>query len=472
MLHRLLMLSFASLLAVNVAAMPAPVTPPPQNIFGESDEAKAQRMKWWTDGRFGMFIHFGLYAIPARGEWVKNKERIAEKDYDVYFRDFNPDLLDVREWVKKAKRAGMKYIVLTAKHHDGFCLWDTATTDYKSTKTPFGRDIVREYVEACRAEGLGVGLYYSVIDWHHSEYHIDNVHPLRPENDSDWTDDLYAKLNKNRDMEKYRKYMFAQVEELLTGYGKIDIVWFDFTTKHKYGKNWKDWEAVELLKMTRRHQPEIIVDNRLGLNDTDDGWDFVTPEQFKVSHWPLVRGKRAAWETCQTFSGSWGYSRDEKNWKTSSQILELLIETVGKGGNLILNVGPTARGEFDYRACSRLDAISEWMHFNARSIHGCTEAPAAFKPPANTLLTYNAEKKRLYIHLLKYPMGWLMLPFRSKIDRARFLHDGSEVKVRGVPTVQAEYGDDVVNDGAIVLPIEKPPVEIPVIEAILKDDAL
>ena len=459
----------ALLTAGGASAMPAPVVSPPQNIFGETAEAKAERMKWWTDGRFGMFIHFGLYSIPARGEWIKNRERMTDDVYDVYFRDFNPDLMDVREWARQAKKAGMKYMVLTAKHHEGFCLWDTDTTDYKSTKTPLGRDIVKEYVEACRAEGLGVGLYYSVIDWHHPDYPIDNVHPLKPENDSDWSDELYRKLNKDRDMAKYRRYMFAQVEELMTRYGKIDIVWFDFTTKHKYGKNWKDWEAVELLKMTRKHQPHIIVDNRLGLNETDDGWDFATPEQFKVSHWPLVRGKRVAWETCQTFSGSWGYARDEKNWKTSSQILELLIETVGKGGNLILNVGPTARGEFDFRARERLDSIAKWMHFNSRSIHNCTEAPQDLKAPANTLLTYNASTRRLYIHLLKYPMGWLMLQFRAKVDRARFLHDGSELKVRGVPTLQAEYGEDAVNDGAIILPIEKPPVEIPVVEVFMKE---
>ena len=461
---------FAASAAFAAAAMPAPVTEPPRNIFGETAEDKTQRMKWWTDGRFGMFIHFGLYAIPARGEWVKNRERISDEAYDVYFRDFNPDLLDARDWVRRAKNAGMKYIVLTAKHHDGFCLWDTDTTGYKSTATPFGRDIVKEYVEACRAEGLGVGLYYSVIDWHHPDYHIDNVHPLRPENDSDWNDGLYAELNKGRDMARYRRYMFAQVEELLTRYGKIDIVWFDFTTKHKYGKNWKDWEAVELLKTARRLQPQIIVDNRLGLDGTEDGWDFVTPEQFKVSHWPLIGGKRVPWETCQTFSGSWGYARDEKNWKTSSQVIELLAETVGKGGNLILNVGPTARGEFDFRARERLDAIGGWMRYNARAVHGCTEAPAGFKAPANTLLTYNPSTRRLYIHLLKYPMGWLMLSFRGKIDRARFLHDGSEVKVRGVPTLQAEYGEDAVHDGAIVLPIEKPPAEIPVIEVFLKED--
>ncbi len=443
---------------------------PPRNIFGESSEAKAARMKWWTDARFGMFIHFGLYALPARHEWVKSFEHLDADRYDrKYFPYFNPDLFDAREWARQAKATGMKYIVLTTKHHDGFCLWDTKTTDYKVTKTPFGRDLVREYVDACRAEGLHVGFYFSIKDWHHPDYTIDKTHPLRPPHGA-FTDEIYEKLNAGKDWNRYRDYMYEQVRELLTNYGKIDIIWFDYTVRDKYGKNWKDWESVELLKMTRHLQPHILVDSRLDLMDTEDGWDFVTPEQRRVTQWPLWEGKKAYWETCQTFSGSWGYYRDEQTWKSPHQLIELLVNSVSFGGNLILNVGPTGRGDFDDRATDRLAAIGRWMKRNARSIYGCTAAPESFKAPNGTLLTYNPETGRLYVHILSYPMSTIPIEFADRIAYAQFLHDGSEITIRpGRLTPHAQAGDMGASD-AFVLPILKPNVEIPVIECFLKPD--
>ena len=441
-----------------------------ENIFNESAEAKAQRMAWWTHDRFGMFIHFGLYAMPARHEWVRSKEYIPNEVYDKkYFSRFNPDLFDAKAWAKAARKAGMKYMVLTTKHHEGFCNWDTQTTDYKITKTPFGRDLVKEYVEACRAEGLKVGFYFSIIDWHHPDFTIDRTHPLRPKNG--FTDESYAKLNEGRDMARYRAYMFAQVKELLSNYGKIDIIWYDFTASGKYGKTWQDWDARELMKLTRKLQPKVIVDNRLDLNaTTDDGWDFVTPEQYKVASWPMVRGKRVPWETCQTFSGSWGYFRDEATWKSVPQLIGLLVETVSKGGNLILNVGPTARGEFDDRATARLNGLGKWMHLNSRAVYGCTEAPAEFEAPNGTALTWNPETKRLYVHLFDYPMGLLPVNFWDKVDYAQFLHDGSElfVKPPRVSNQNGQSGDQQKNYGGFALPIVKPSVEVPVIEVFLK----
>ena len=178
--------------------------------------------EWFRHDRFGMFIHFGLYALPARHEWIKNIECTPEEKYQRYFAHFEPDLLDAREWAKQAKAAGMKYAVLTTKHHEGFCLFDTAYTDYKVTNTPFGRDIVREYVDAFRAEGLKIGFYYSLIDWHHPDFPIDVLHPRRRDPDAELQD-------QGRDMTKYAAYMRDQVRELLTGYGKIDILWFDFS---------------------------------------------------------------------------------------------------------------------------------------------------------------------------------------------------------------------------------------------------
>jgi len=423
----------------------------------ETEAQKAQRMKWWTDARFGMFIHWGLYALPARHEWVKNYERMTNEQYQKYFELFNPDLYNPKEWAKMAKTAGMKYVVLTSKHHEGFCLWDSKYTDYKATNTPIGKDLIKEYVEAFRAEGLKVGFYYSLIDWHHPDYTIDRVHPQRSDNDAD-----YEKMNAGKDMARYREYIKNQVRELLTNYGEISIIWFDFSFPGKNGKGRADWDSENLLKLARSLQPGIIVDDRLDLLDVEGGWDFTTPEQVKVAKWPERNGKRIPWETCQTFSGSWGYYRDETTWKSPAQLLELLIESVSKGGNLLLNVGPTARGTFDYRAQDRLKAMGEWMKYNGRSITGCTEAPAGLIAPANTLLTYNPETNRLYVHLLAYPLERLNFAgLAEKIKYAQFLHDASEIRFR-------PGSGENRKDLSFTLPVLKPPVEIPVLEIFLK----
>jgi alpha-L-fucosidase len=356
-----------------------------------------------------------------------------------------------------AKEAGMKYVVLTAKHHEGFCLFDSKFTDYKAPNTPYGKDIIREYVDALRGEGLKVGFYYSLIDWHHPEYTIDRVHPQRQESDT-----AYVRLNKNRDMAKYRIYLKNQVRELLTNYGEISVMWFDFSFPGKNGKDHNDWGSEDLLNMVRTLQPGIIIDDRLDLKEMEGGWDFESPEQYKVEKWPEHNGKKVYWETCQTFSGSWGYYRDENTWKSTPQLLELLIESVSKGGNLLLNVGPTARGVFDFRAQDRLKAMGEWMKYNNRSIYNCTEAPAEFVAPANTLLTYNPKTKRLYVHLLSYPMGNLTLRnMGDKVKYIQFLHDASEIKFR-------QGNGDAKNNLQLQLPVQKPPVEIVVLEVILK----
>ena len=423
----------------------------------ETAEQKSKRMEWWTDSRFGMFIHWGLYALPARHEWVKNNERMTNEQYQKYFEEFNPDLFNPKEWARMAREAGMKYVVLTAKHHEGFCQFDSKFTDYKSTNTPFGRDVIKEYVEALRAEGLKVGFYYSLIDWHHPDYTIDQVHPQRQVSDS-----AYARLNKGRDMSKYREYLKNQVRELLTNYGEISVIWFDFSFPGKNGKGHDDWDSEGLLKMVRTLQPGIIIDDRLDLKDKDYGWDFESPEQYKVDKWPERNGKKVSWETCQTFSGSWGYYRDENTWKSTPQLLELLIESVSKGGNLLLNVGPTGRGVFDFRAQDRLKTMGEWMKYNNRSIYNCTEAPAELVAPANTLLTYNPKTKRLYVHLLSYPMGRLVLKnMADKVKYIQFLHDASEIKFN-------KGSGEEKNNLNVELPVQKPPVEIVVLEVILK----
>src|SRR6185437_6278037 len=426
--------------------------PAQKRIGNETAAQKQKRMEWWTQDRFGMFIHWGLYALPARHEWVKNHERMTNADYEKYFKLFNPDLFDPAAWAKKAKAAGMRYAVLTTKHHEGFNLFDSQFTDYKATNTPAKRDLVREFVDAFRAEGIKVGFYYSLIDWHHPDYTIDKMHPQRPPVDSDTA---YARLNKGRDMAVYRKYLFNEVTELLTKYGKIDILWLEFSFPGKYGKGRDDWGYVALMKQIRKLQPGIIVDNRLDLNDYADGVDFETPEQVSPKELEKYRGK--TWETCQTFSGSWGYCRDENTWKTHRQLLDLLITSVSNGGNLILNVGPTARGEFDYRATRALDSLAHWMHANSVAIYNCTYAPATYQIPEGTKLTYNKTTKRLYVHLFSYPEnGKITLPgYNGKIKYAQFLNDHSELLYK--PSAKNK------EDLELTLPLKKPPYDIPVL---------
>ncbi|SDG75079.1 alpha-L-fucosidase [Mucilaginibacter sp. P25] len=443
-----LLLMFVLLMAPSVFA---------QKMIGtETDTQKEKRMEWWKDDRFGMFIHWGLYSQAARHEWVKHNEKIDNAGYQKYFDQFNPDLFDPQKWAKQAKAAGMKYAVLTTKHHEGFCLFDSKFTDYKAPNTKAKRDLVREYVNAFRAQGLKVGFYYSLLDWHHPQYTIDEIHPQSP---ADKSDASYAKLNKGRDMAKYRQYMRDQITELLTKYGKIDILWLDFSFPRKdgHGKGKDEWGSVELLKLIRKLQPGIIVDNRLNLEEYKDGADFETPEQVSTAELAKYRGK--TWETCQTFSGSWGYYRDENTWKTHRQLLDLLITSVSNGGNLILNVGPTARGEFDYRATRALDSLAYWMHANSKSVYNCTFAPDTYKIPEGTKLTYNKAAGKLYIHLFNYPQGKLVLPgYKGKIKYAQFLNDSSELL----------YKDGSGDDLELTLPAQKPPYEIPVIELTLQ----
>jgi len=444
-------------LAVAVAGSPA---------GPETEAERAARMKWWTEARFGMFIHWGLYALPARHEWVKSNERLSDEAYARYFKHFDPDLYNPREWARAARMAGMKYFVVTTKHHDGFCLWDSKLTDYKAPRTPYGKDLIRPLVEAMRAEGLRVGFYHSLLDWHHPEYPVDENHPMRD-------DKAFVMKARSRDIAKYDEYLFGQLKELLTEYGRIDTLFLDFSFPGPNGKGRKDWQSERLLKMIRELQPGIIINDRLDLLDVPGGWDYRTPEQFMPREWVAFEGRPVPWETCQTFSGSWGYYRDEETWKSVPQLLGLLIETVSKGGNLLLNVGPTARGTFDDRALERLQGMGAWMDKNGRSIYGCTQAPAEFPKPDNCLLTYNSETRRLYVHVLEWPLGVLALDgFAGRVEYAQLLNDGSEIPFteKGGQTgfMPGPRGTSGANTLVLRLPVRKPPVEIPVIELFLK----
>lgn len=431
------------------------------------EKQNAAAIRKWQQDRFGMFIHWGLYSLPARHEWVMMKEEIDPETYErKYFRRFNPKSYDPVIWAKLAKAAGMKYFVVTAKHHEGFCLWDSKYTDYKATNTPYGKDVLRPMIEAFRNEGMGIGIYYSLIDWHHPHFTIDRIHPLRNHPDAE-------EMNKRRDMSVYRQYLHNQVEELMTEFGKIDELWFDFSyetceywssRRGFVGKGREEWGSEKLIGMIRSHQPEIIINDRLQIEH-----DIKTPEQHQPQK-PLVKdGKPVVWEACQTFSGSWGYSRDETTWKSHDQLVQMLINTVACGGNLLMNVGPTSRGTFDDRAVNALQAYASWMNLHGESVYNC--GASAFAAPPDCRYTQNG--KRLYLHVFNWPFKHLHAPgLAGKIEYAQFLHDGSEVlfnepnpelEGHGHTSVKAEGGSVIFN-----LPVEKPAVTVPAIEIFLK----
>ena len=269
-------------------------------------------------------------------------------------------------------------------------------------------------------------------------------------------------------MKRYAQYMRDQVTELLTGYGKIDIIWFDFSYPGENGKGHEDWESEKLYELVQRLQPGIIVDNRL---DLPESADIVTPEQYTPDRGMVdADGRPVVWEGCQTFSGSWGYHRDEATWKSPRMCLEMLINHVSRGGNLLMNVGPTSRGYLDKRALDRLAAYGAWMRYNSRSIYGCGQAPAEFAAPEDCRFTWNPETKRLYLHCFAWPFKHIHLHgLGGKVRYAQLLADGSEIRMR-------ESQGDSLNSGTpenaltLELPVLLPEqgCEIPVIELILK----
>ncbi|HLS15999.1 MAG TPA: alpha-L-fucosidase [Beutenbergiaceae bacterium] len=419
--------------------------------------APSQRTGWFTHDRFGLFVHFGLYSVAARHEWVMTREKIAVEDYQRYAEVFDPDRFDAVALAREAKDAGMRYAVLTAKHHEGFALWDSAASDYNAMRY-CGRDLVAEFLEAMRAEGLKVGLYFSVIDWHHEDFTIDYHHPLRDEPD-------VAERNASRNMDTYRQFLHAQVREVLTGYGRLDYLFYDFTyvADHNQmaGKGPWDWDAEGLLAMTRELQPGIIVNDRLGIPG-----DLVTPEQYQPSE-PMAdtHGAPVVWEACQTLNGTWGYDRDNTNVKSPDLLVRMLVDTVAKGGNLLLNIGPDGRGAIPDRDLATLTAIGNWMELHEGAVIGA--GPAKVPAPPGTMVTQRGD--RLYVHLLAWPFGHLHLPgLAGKVSFARLLHDGSEIICEQIQSDQQAWnttpGGQPPGTLTLQIPVRRPDVELPVIE--------
>jgi alpha-L-fucosidase len=291
------------LMSAGAAAAAAPATALP------GDVDRDRRMKWWHEARFGMFIHWGLYSVLGRHEWAMENEGIPVPEYEQLARRFTPRPNAAREWARLAKRAGQRYMVMTTKHHEGFCFFDTKTTNYCAPKQACGRDLVKEFVEAARAEGLRFGFYYSLMDWHH------------PDGANCVKDEAARK--------RFVEYIHTHVRELMTNYGKVDVLWYDV--------NWpldaQGWESERMNEMVFKLQPDIIVNNRNGLPG-----DFATPEQR------IEAAKGQAWESCMTMNDSWGYHQADDNWKSPKTVVRNLITCARQGGNYLLNIGPKPDG--------------------------------------------------------------------------------------------------------------------------------
>lgn len=411
---------------------------------------REERTKWFQEARFGMFIHWGLYSIPAAGEWIMTNRQMTVEEYKPYFAEFNPTKYNPRQWAKLAKKSGMKYAVMTAKHHDGFCLFDSAYTDYKSTNTKAGRDLIKEYIDAFRTEDIKIGLYYSLLDWHHEDYpaYGDRHHPMRNNK---------AFKNKIHNFDNYVKYFHNQVKELVTGYGKIDIMWFDFSYDNMTGEKWK---ATELVDMIRKYQPDIIIDNRLDdkksikkANLSPYTGDFDSPEQIIPPKGVLNENRNPVpWEACITLNNNWGYASMDKDYKSSKQVVRSLVECVSKNGNMILNVGPNAKGEIPKESVAILEEVGEWLDDNGDSIYGCKGSYL----PKPEWGRYTQNGNLLYAHIYDRGIGHTNLNnLRGKIKKARLLKDCSEIKVE-FPWMAEEFeADAFINLPSAILPDEK-----------------
>ena len=360
----------------------------------------ADRIAWWQHDKFGMFIHFGLFSLIGQHEWALEAQGIPVADYQKLAAHFRPRPEAPREWAKLAKAAGQKYMVLTTKHHEGFCLFDTKLTDYCLPRQPGGFDLVKEYVAAARAEGLKVGFYYSLPDWHHPD-------------GMKWDDPVASK--------RFLAYIHGQVRELMSNYGKIDILWYD--TDGTKGP----WDGEKLNEMVFALQPDIIVNNRNGL----DG-DFSTPEQ-KID---AEAGK--AWESCMTLNNSWGFQRGDHAWKRVDEVIGNLATCARQGGNYLLNIGPMPDGTVPEPSVKILTEVGRWLERNGASIYGAEASEFSWHPSAN--LTHRGDK--LYVHIFAWPGNtpaaqWLDFykpatafgigGLKSKVRAARFLANGASI---------------------------------------------
>ncbi|MEX0322727.1 MAG: alpha-L-fucosidase [Puniceicoccaceae bacterium] len=410
--------------------------------LAETEAERDARMQWWKEARFGMFIHWGLYAVPAGeyrgvtskrkiGEWIMDSLNIPIAEYEKFANHFNPVDYDAEEWVRIAKDAGMKYIVITSKHHDGFALWDSKVSKWDiADASPYEKDLLKELADACEKEGIVLCFYHSIMDWHH------------PDAQAMW--EPYYNQNRritrtNPNFPRYiEKYMKPQLKELLTNYGDIGVLWFD----GEWVSDYTTEMGKDVDKYVRSLQPDIIINNRVdkgrlgmaGLDaEGDFAGDFGTPEQ----EIPDTGIEGTDWESCMTMNDTWGYRKDDKNWKSNEKLIHNLIDIVSKGGNFLLNVGPTAEGKIPQESVTRLKAMGKWLKVNGEAIYAAEASPVE----APAWGRYTTKGNTVYAHVFDWPAdGELKVEGIGKVKSASLLRPGSKQKL-------SVKGDTVVLKG-------------------------
>ena len=429
------------------------------------------KLDWWRDARFGMFIHWGLYAVPAgswedtgtgHAEWIRTTAQIPLETYDKFVEKFNPIHFDADAWCEMASDAGMGYVVITSKHHDGFCLFDSQHTDFDIMSTPFRRDIMKELAEAAPKHDIRMSWYHSIMDWHHRDYM-----PRRG-----WEKE---RSSEGADMQRYRKYLHNQVTELLTNYGPIGIMWFD----GEWEASWRGEYGKELYELCVGLQPEVIVNNRLGARGGMEGMtgmegyaggyggDYMTPEQ----EIPDAVDKGIDWETCMTMNDRWGYNMLDKNFKSTTDLLQKLSDIVSKNGNFLLNIGPKPDGTFPEESVQRLSEIGDWMDVNGEAIHGTVGSPFKVLEWGRATQKFHKDSTTLYMHVFDWPSnGSLVIPgLAGTVLDARVLGGGDAPFTMGAGKVTLEIPRTKPNIhiGVIAVEVQGKPViyEEPTISA-------
>lgn len=401
---RWLALSLLGGLALTILTGPATTT------AAETAAQHDARMAWWRDARFGMFIHWGIYAVPAHGEWYMTTGHVPLARYEQYAKEFDPTNFDAAAWVKTAKDAGMKYLVITSKHHDGFCMFKTAATDYNVVDdTPWHHDPLKDLAEQCRKQGVRFCVYYSIMDWHSPDQAPAKDDPAHPTYNP-----TQMRPGKKTD---YVRYMKTQLHELITQYHP-GVIWFD--------GDWPDWWTVadgnELYDWLRQQDPELIVNNRVSKRGKGEG-DYGTPEQ----HIPAT-GLNEDWETCMTINDNWGYSAGDHNFKSAKTLLRNLVDIVSKGGNYLLNVGPTAQGVIPAPEVERLATMGRWLQINGAAIYGTTASPFKSLPWGRCTKKTGANETTLYLEIFDWPQnGQLLVPGLTNEVLSASLLDGGKV---------------------------------------------
>ncbi len=390
-----------------------------------------QRAAWFREARFGLFVHWGVYSLVGKGEWLQETAKIPTKEYVKLYPQFNPAQFNAAEWVALAKRAGQKYLVITTKHHDGFCMFDSKLTDYDIMNTPLKRDVLKELADECHKQGVHLGFYYSIMDWHHPDYL-----PRRK-----WEKGRSAE---GADFNRYVDYMRGQLRELMTNYGRIEILWFDGGWERKSPEDVKKFQAI--IDMARQLQPHMLVNNRANI-----GGDFDTPEQFiPASGVVNAEGKPMLWEACMTMTTGhgafaptawWGYDRYETIFKPADELIQKLVDIASKGGNFLLNIGPEPTGKIRPQEAERLEAVGRWMSKYHDAIYGTSASPFRLLPFFGRV---TQKGNTLYVHVFDWPKDQtLRLPgLKTEVAGAYVMGD-PKCKV-ATSRRRAELGEEVV----------------------------